>query len=134
MIPIFITIGEFADRFSILKVKERKIENPLKLQIVMNEISRMHSLFTNRYPTLDEFHSEEYNVGLAALLTVNTTLWDLEDTIRMCENDNNFDELFIQTARKIYKANDRRFELKKNLSIAFREESMEVKELPYYDR
>lgn len=133
MICVPITIGEFADRFSILKIKEARVKNPIKLSIVHEDVVALNLLFPKVYPTLDACLEEAYNDHLNALQVVNGILWDLENTIRLLEKQKNFGTLFVETARKIFRANDRRAELKKDLSLAFGESEPEVKEYVAYD-
>ena len=57
--------------------------------------------------------SEEYK----ELLEVNKELWMVEDKIRDKERKKQHDEKFIELARNVYLANDKRSELKKNLSL-----------------
>ena len=51
-----------------------------------------------------------------ALLEANATLWDTEDEIRACERASDFGERFIELARSIYRQNDRRAALKRELN------------------
>ena len=47
------------------------------------------------------------------LKDVNQRLWDIEDQIREHERKKNFDSVFIDLARAVYKTNDRRSAIKK---------------------
>jgi len=56
-------------------------------------------------------------VDLLPLQEVNDTLWDIEDKIRVKESRQEFDEEFIWLARAVYKTNDKRAELKKQINV-----------------
>jgi predicted anti-sigma-YlaC factor YlaD len=52
----------------------------------------------------------------AELKAVNEALWVIEDDIRQCEADRDFGPKFIELARSVYKQNDRRAMLKKDIN------------------
>jgi hypothetical protein len=47
---------------------------------------------------------------------VNEALWDIEDRIRDCERDQNFGPEFVELARSVYRTNDRRSALKRQIN------------------
>ncbi len=53
----------------------------------------------------------------AELRSVNESLWTIEDEIRACERDGDFGPKFIELARSVYKANDRRATLKRQINV-----------------
>jgi hypothetical protein len=56
-------------------------------------------------------------VRLAAELKgVNEKLWRIEDDIRLCERDEDFGTRFIALARSVYRTNDRRAALKRQVN------------------
>lgn len=64
------------------------------------------------------------------LYRVNQELWDVEDKIRIMERESRFDKDFVELARSVYKLNDRRAEIKRNInkfskSSLFEEKSYE---------
>ena len=52
----------------------------------------------------------------AALKAVNQELWVIEDNIRDCERAGDFGETFVELARAVYKTNDRRAALKREIN------------------
>jgi len=58
----------------------------------------------------------------------NNILWNLESQVRKKEKDNVFDQEFIDLARKIYKTNEQRAKLKKQISIVKKSDIFEEKE------
>ena len=66
------------------------------------------------------------------LKSINLTLWDIEDKIRIKEKNKEFDNEFIELARSVYLNNDRRSETKKELNIMFNSEIIEEKSYEKY--
>ncbi len=52
----------------------------------------------------------------AELRSVNQALWDIEDEIRCCERDGEFGPKFVELARSVYKNNDRRTAIKRQIN------------------
>ena len=53
----------------------------------------------------------------AALRAVNESLWRVEDEIRACERAGTFGPEFVELARSVYRENDRRAELKREINM-----------------
>ena len=53
------------------------------------------------------------------LKNINLKLWDIEDKVRICEKDKNFNETFVQLAREVYFNNDRRAKIKLEINKIF---------------
>jgi predicted nuclease with TOPRIM domain len=49
------------------------------------------------------------------LRAINAELWEIEDQLRMAENEKVFDETFVALARSVYRLNDRRSEIKRRM-------------------
>ena len=62
----------------------------------------------------------------------NSTLWDIEEGKRQCEREQDFGDKFIQLARSVYKINDLRAEIKKNINIYFKSDFTEEKSYEKY--
>ncbi len=61
------------------------------------------------------------------LLDVNKILWQVEDEIRDKELKQEFDRIFIELARKVYRLNDERAKLKKDINQVLKSELVEEK-------
>ena len=53
------------------------------------------------------------------LKALNEKLWDIEDEIRNCEAARDFGSQFIELARSVYRTNDRRTRVKKQIDELF---------------
>ena len=103
--------GELLDKISILEIKLERIQDPLKRRNVETE----HGILTRTA----ERHIPA-TAGLrelaAALKTVNTALWEIEDAIRDCERAQDFGPRFIELARAVYRTNDQRAAIKRQIN------------------
>jgi hypothetical protein len=116
MAYIPVSIGELIDKISILQIKLSKIKNINKLNNINKELKLLLSLNKNIEKTLFD-----------KLYSINNQLWDIEEKIRHMENNNQFDTIFIQTARSVYLLNDERAKVKKEINIKYNSELFEEK-------
>ena len=66
------------------------------------------------------------------LKEVNNNLWEIEDNIRIKESNQKFDKEFIQLARSVYKENDKRASIKKEINQKYNSELVEEKSYNNY--
>ena len=121
MIQVPVSLGELVDKITILQIKLIEIKDEEKLKNIQKEYDALTSL-----PIYKELKSQ-ISSYLNQLFVVNQKLWVLEDDIRKCEKAESFDEIFIRCARGIYKTNDERSRIKKELNLAFGSELIEEK-------
>ena len=126
-IEIPISFGELIDKLTILEIKKSKITNNEKLKNVQLEFE----LLNKKYQTILN-DTKELQVFYDALLKVNSKLWEIEDKIRILENNKEFNEEFIDLARSVYKSNDERFAIKNEINKTFDSEIQEQKEYKNY--
>ncbi|MBV8737305.1 MAG: glycosyltransferase family 9 protein [Alphaproteobacteria bacterium] len=106
-----ISAGELLDKITILLIKTERIADPAKRRNVMQELASLTAL-------------REQNIALTGevealyqeLASINRQLWETEDRLRQCERDKRFDDNFIELARSVYQANDRRAAIKRQLN------------------
>lgn len=111
--PILVGIGsgELIDKITILEIKAERITDAAKLANVRHELAVLEAARRDHLPGLPALAEIE-----AALKVVNLALWDVEDEIRVCEAQGEFGERFVELARAVYKTNDRRAALKKEIN------------------
>lgn len=112
--PILIDVGpgELIDKITILMIKSERMSDEAKLKNVRHELNVLEAARKTHIPASDELTKLE-----AALKAVNEALWVIEDDIRQCEADKDFGQTFIDLARSVYKQNDKRAALKKDINI-----------------
>jgi len=122
---IGISLGEVADKVTILSIKMKRIKDTEKLENIRKQ-----------YDALKEF-MEDIGIKVTSedfrkLEQVNLKLWDLEDAIRSKEQRKEFDEGFVELARNIYFFNDDRAAIKRDINFKYGSQFIEEKEyVPY---
>ena len=126
MVTVPVSIGEMIDKLSILQVKKTKISDEIKLKFVNKEFEILHDLSSIHLNNL-EIESLYHQ-----LVEINSSLWDVEDKLRVLEKKNIFEGEFISLARKVYFTNDERFRLKNEINSITSSEIREVKDYVKY--
>ena len=110
-VTIEIAPGELIDKITILEIKAAFIDDSGKLANVRIELETLEkSRDTAIAP------SPEMDRLTADLKAVNLELWQFEYDIRDCERDGDFGPKFVELARSVYKTNDRRAALKREIN------------------
>ena len=126
IINIPISLGELIDKISILVIKEKKIKDEKKNNLIREELTLLRK-------TLNEAaNNNSINNYLNQLIDVNSALWKIEDEIRDCEKNKKFDQKFIELARSVYITNDKRAEIKLEINNKFGSKIVEVKSYKKY--
>lgn len=112
-------LGDVYDRITILRIKQRRIEDPARLEHVARELAALSACW--------EAEGLPQPEQAAALEAVNEELWVVEDLLREHETRGDFGPRFVELARSVYVLNDRRAALKRALSEALGSELVEVK-------
>lgn len=111
--------GELIDKISILEIKAARIRDAAKLANVRRELAALAAV--------RDAHGTAPEPLARALRRTNEELWDIEDRIRECEERGDFGPIFIDLARSVYKTNDRRALLKRQINDAMGSELVEEK-------
>ncbi len=119
--------GEFLDRLTILELKFERISDPAKLANVRRELELMRATWQ-----ASPLAGSDVAAVVAALKQVNATLWDIEDRIRRCESEQRFDSDFVELARAVYRTNDKRSAIKRDLNLALGSELLDEKSYTEY--
>jgi hypothetical protein len=120
-----ISLGELVDKLSILYIKEKNLQDPAKLVHVKKEIG----VLQDKLNSLNLAGMDSY---LNRLVTINSSLWKIEDDIRDKERAKEFDNVFIELARSVYITNDQRFECKNEINAKYSSAIVEVKSYQQY--
>ena len=121
-----VSLGELVDKISILHIKNKNIKDDEKLKLIREELKLLNN-------TLDD-HVKKNDIQefLDSLIEINSELWVIEDEIRDCERNKQFDEKFISLARSVYFTNDKRSEIKLDINKKFGSKIVEVKSYEEY--
>jgi tetratricopeptide (TPR) repeat protein len=118
-------IGELFDKITILEIKAGRIPDAGKRTNVERELTLLQQLRQSRGLSgagLDRLTAE--------LKRTNSALWDIEDAIRKCERLGDFGPAFIELARSVYKENDKRAALKREINMLCASPIVEEKYFP----
>ena len=126
-VTIEIAPGELIDKITILEIKSERIPDADKLENVRAELE---TLAAARDATLPA--SDELDRLTAELKRVNEALWVIEDDIRDCERTGDFGERFVELARSVYRTNDVRADLKRQINLALGSRLVEEKSYQPY--
>ncbi len=110
-IVVEIAAGELIDKITILEIKTERITDAAKLKNVRSELETLEQVRRVSVP-----NSPELTEATNELKTVNEALWEIEDAIRDCERAGDFGPRFIELARSVYRTNDRRAALKRQIN------------------
>ena len=119
--------GEFLDRLTILEIKSERIRDAAKLANVRRELELLRATWAE-----SPLSKRDVSRLVAELKTVNETLWEIEDRIRHKEAEKVFDSDFVELARSVYRTNDRRAAIKRQLNVALGSEILEEKSYTPY--
>ncbi len=119
--------GEFLDKLTILEIKAERIADPAKLKNVHRELEMLRVAWA-----ASPLANRDVAALRADLKAVNERLWDTEDRLRAKEAAREFDADFVELARSVYRTNDRRAAIKRELNLALDSELIEEKSHPRY--
>jgi hypothetical protein len=122
-----IAIGELIDKITILEIKAERFTDAAKIKNVRTELDLLRTRCEQVIPASATFDSLALQ-----LKVVNERLWELEDAIRDCERQTDFGPDFIALARSIYRTNDERAAVKRQINIEFGSDLIEEKSYTPY--
>ena len=106
-----ISVGELADKITILEIKLENITDKTKLKNIETELQSLKETYYTYV-----VQTPELKVLKKRLLEINKMLWDIEDKIRDKERNKEFDIEFIEIARSVYYTNDERCAIKRSIN------------------
>ena len=119
-----ISLGELIDKITILEIKQIHMTG-IKLKNVDKELKLLKNILqdTNLEIDIDLINN---------LKEVNKNLWEIEDNIRIKERNQEFDKEFVELARSVYKENDKRALIKKEINLKYNSDIFEEKSYKKY--
>ena len=121
-IQVPVSAGELLDKLTILEIKMERIDDPEKLGNVAKELALLKAIHDT------QIIADQKALTLTdALRNINQKLWDVEDELRAFEAKSIFDTSFVEKARSVYKLNDQRANLKRQLNVHLKSELIEEK-------
>ena len=119
-----VSLGELIDKITILEIKQIHLTG-IKLKNIDKELKLLRKILQDE--------NLEIDIDLINnLKEVNKNLWEIEDNIRTKERNQEFDKEFIELARSVYKENDKRASIKKEINQKYNSELVEEKSYNNY--
>ncbi len=109
LIPV--SIGELADKLSILEIKAERIDDAGKRAHVQVELDGLRTLWLGLAATQPELIALKDD-----LRAINERMWDVQDALRAKEAAQTFDTDFITLARAVAQHNGKRVEVKNTIN------------------
>ena len=125
LVPI--SPGELIDKITILEIKSERIRDPQKLANVRRELELLRATWA-----ASPLAQRDVTELVAGLRAANETLWEIEDRLRACEAEQRFDAGFVELARTVYRTNDRRAAIKRQINLRFGSDLLEEKSYTPY--
>jgi len=116
--------GELIDKITILEIKTERVTDPAAVANVKRELALLLDALPPPAKALDGLRSE--------LSEVNRRLWDIEDAIRAREASRSFDDEFVALARSVYRTNDERARIKRDINRLLQSPLIEEKHYVQY--
>jgi len=115
-------VGELIDKITILEIKAAHFRNETQLANVRYELALLRKLKIEH-----GFVGAEFDRLETELQKTNAALWNIEDALRLLEDRQEFGAAFVDYARSVYKTNDRRAALKKEINLLCKSTIVEEK-------
>ena len=110
ILKIEVAPGELIDKITILEIKLARISDEEKVRNVQRE----YALLTQVADVV--LTSPEITVLRSELKQINEVLWRIEDDIREQERRQDFGPEFVRLARAVYRTNDERARVKREIN------------------
>jgi tetratricopeptide (TPR) repeat protein len=110
-VAIEISPGELIDRITTLELEADRLTDPAHLGNIRTELAALRKA---RSRVL--LPSPQLKALAAELREVNETRGQIEDDLRLCERRQDFGPRFVELARSVFRTNDRRDELKREIN------------------
>ncbi len=128
LLSVPISVGELIDKVTILEIKLRRIQDPVKQEHIRHELQLLDVIVGEA-----KLLRDESLIRLKVRLSeINEKLWTIEDDIREQERRHEFGSEFVQLARSVYLVNDARAELKRKINLLMGSSLVEEKSYRSY--
>ena len=122
-----ISAGELLDKISILEIKLEKVKDKNSQEAIKKEYKKLKEIQNSSI----KLESKIKDLFIS-IKEVNLKLWEVEDSLRICEKNKDFGKKFIELAREVYFNNDKRSKIKSEINELLGSNIKEVKQYVNY--
>ena len=122
-----ISAGELLDKIAILEIKLVKIKDKENLLEINKEYKSLKEVKNSNIKL-----TKDLERLIIQLKEINLKLWNIEDKKRICENNKDFGQTFIDLSRSVYLNNDKRANIKSKINKIIGSNIKEVKQYVNY--
>jgi hypothetical protein len=126
ILRIEVAPGELIDKITILEIKLARMRDKGKVE----NVEREYAVLTRVADVA--FTSPEISMLRSELKGINEKLWQIEDDIRERERRQDFGPDFIRLARAVYRTNDERARVKREINHLLNSTLVEEKDYAQY--
>ena len=121
--------GEVFDKLTILEIKSERMADASQVKNVHKELAALTRV-------VDRLENPPRGLKALrdALRGINGELWRIEDNIRAREDQQAFDGEFVALARAVYRTNDERARIKREINLLLASDLIEEKQYRKYKR
>ena len=112
-----ISIGELIDKIAILRIKSRRVRDPIHLRSIRYEIKHLEEVLASL-----NLNKTETNRFLEKLIKVNKTIWRYCEKVHHHQNGKH-----IRAGFEALKTNDIRYEIKRQINARYGSSVQEIK-------
>lgn len=120
-----VSIAELIDKVTILEIKSERFVDDKKIQHVLYEHNLLKKVMLSHNINVSALPLSEY---FADLKLANEKIWDAENSLRISEDKQEYDETFIQAAREAFTYNTKRHGIKQKINAHFQSDILEEKQ------
>lgn len=134
MPKVEVSFGELIDKITILDIKLSRIKDKDKCDIIMQEVCPLYdelSALVWENLSIDDHTKNALHNFVEDLHHINNTLWDIEDTIRLChatEESDDKNHIIRLLSWLVINNNKKRAEIKKQINETLGSDIEEIKD------
>lgn len=126
-ILVEIAPGELIDKLTILEIKLANVKDETKLINIRKEYEILKAVYDKNIEETGPLRTLRHDLKL-----VNSEIWKIEDDIRDYERDGDFGPEFVAVARSVYRTNDKRAAIKREINVLLNSVIVEEKSYAAY--
>jgi len=112
LVPVVpVSWGELLDKISILQIKSERVRSAEAQNNIRAELEQLNAIAAKLLAG-----DARLQAACVRLKAINETLWEIEDRIRDKERTQSFDADFVALARSVYRTNDERSAIKREIN------------------